>query len=236
MKETDAANGVDDLPAGYELVRFNPTVHLALPSQQAKVSREDLDRREAMAEEALRDKLRRQREEAKAEAMEKSDAKAGRTKAESAEKKRDLDVPPEPGWYRVLPNLGTLLDERDAVGSALRSADRDVNQRNAKLREALIAKGPDRRISRSEFWKEGLAELDAAMPHFQAPIRLLRNTLSLAQATGRPVRVPPMLLLGPPGVGKTYFSHRVAELLGAPHATVAFDQPSCGSEIGRAHV
>src|ERR1700704_2280910 len=40
-----------------------------------------------------------------------------------------------------------------------------------------------------------------------------------------------MLLLGPPGVGKTYFSHRVAQLLGAPHADIAFDQPTAGSQL-----
>ena len=40
-----------------------------------------------------------------------------------------------------------------------------------------------------------------------------------------------MLLLGPPGVGKTYFTHRVAELLGAPHASIAFDQSTSGSEM-----
>lgn len=33
-----------------------------------------------------------------------------------------------------------------------------------------------------------------------------------------------MLLLGPPGIGKTHFRHRVAELLGAAHTAVRFDQ------------
>lgn len=40
-----------------------------------------------------------------------------------------------------------------------------------------------------------------------------------------------MLLLGPPGVGKTFFSHQVAELLGTPHASIAFDQPSAGTQL-----
>ena len=73
--------------------------------------------------------------------------------------------------------------------------------------------------------------LEASLPHFREPIRLLRNSLALADATRRPVRVPPMLLLGPPGVGKTYFTHRVAELLGAPHASIAFDQSTAGADL-----
>lgn len=53
----------------------------------------------------------------------------------------------------------------------------------------------------------------------------------LAELTPGPVRVPLMLLLGPPGVAKTLFSHRVAALMGASYAAIAFDQPSAGAGL-----
>jgi ATP-dependent Lon protease len=229
-KRSDSGES-DDLPAGYELVRFDPRVLLALPAELARTSRQELDRRAAAADEARREDLRKRQEAMKAEALAEGNATVTKNRSEADAKKRAFAAPPAPGWYRVLPELCALLDERNAVGGALRSADQDVNKRNAQLREVLIEKGPDRRIARHESWREMLAELEAALPHFQAPIRLLRNTLALAEATSRPVRVPPMLLLGPPGVGKTYFSHRVAQLLGAAHAAVAFDQPTAGSQL-----
>jgi ATP-dependent Lon protease len=40
-----------------------------------------------------------------------------------------------------------------------------------------------------------------------------------------------MLLLGPPGLGKTHFSQQVAELLGVPHAALSYDQPSAGNSL-----
>jgi len=229
-KRSDSGE-LDDLPTGYELVRFDPRVLLALPAELARTSRAELDRRGAAADEARREELRRRQEAVKAEALAEGNATAERNKADAEARKRAFAAPPAPGWYRVIPDLGVLQDERNAMGSALRSADQDVNKRNAKLRETLIEKGPDRSIARHESWREMLADLEAALPHFQAPIHLMRNTLALAEATLRPVRVPPMLLLGPPGVGKTYFSHRVAQLMGAAHASIAFDQPTAGSQL-----
>jgi ATP-dependent Lon protease len=132
---------------------------------------------------------------------------------------------------RVIRKWAELVGATEDTAQALRSADKDVNERNAKLRERLIHRGPDRRIAQPEGWREAMDQLEASLPHFREPIRLLRNSLALADATGRPVRVPPMLLLGPPGVGKTHFTHRVAELMGAPHASIAFDQPTAGNQL-----
>jgi ATPase family associated with various cellular activities (AAA) len=98
-------------------------------------------------------------------------------------------------------------------------------------RRRHIKKGPVRRIAQPEGLRESMDQLEASLPHFREPTRLLRNALALAHATKQPARVPPMLLLGPPGIGKTYFTHRVAELMGAPHASTVFDQPTAGSGL-----
>ncbi|HEX7499550.1 MAG TPA: AAA family ATPase [Polyangia bacterium] len=141
----------------------------------------------------------------------------------------DREAPP--GWHRVLPGLQALLDVGEGADAALRTADKDVRERVAGIRKRLAHLGPDRRIAQPEGWREAIAGLETAPPHFREPTRLLRNALALAEATKRPVRVPPMLLRGPPGVGKTFFSHRVADLMGAAHACIAFDQPTTGAQL-----
>ncbi|MBA3599096.1 MAG: AAA family ATPase [Methylibium sp.] len=121
---------------------------------------------------------------------------------------------------------GAFLEDRQH-----RSADTDVGKRLKSMVERLVNSGPDRRYARSGDSRAQLESLEREMPHFRAPLRLLKHTLALAEVAPRPVRIPPMLLLGPPGVGKTHFSQRVAELLAVPHAAIGYDQPSAGNAL-----
>ena len=171
-----------------------------------------------------------QEAKSKAAAAERSE-KAGQTGTQGANPLHPIGDEPAPGYYRVIRKWAEFANATDDPAKSLRSADKVVNERHAKLRALLIDKGPDRRIARPQNWKEAIGGLEASLPHFREPVRLLRNSLALADATHRPVRIPPMLLLGPPGVGKTYFTHRVAELLGAPHASIAFDQSMGAAEL-----
>jgi hypothetical protein len=219
-------------PPGYEVHRVDSGTKLLLPLGEAK------ERRRILLDQQLAEDKERQ-EELKWEAEErKRDSEA---EATAAAKRATTDVdfglsllaePPPPGFYRVLPRLAELLADSSTDGAKLRSADVDVNQRRSKLLQVLAKKGPDRRVAQPAHGQGALAALEAALPHFREPIAYVRRTLALAQATGKPVRVPPMLLLGPPGVGKTHFTHRLAELLKAPHAAIAFDQPIVGGLHG----
>ncbi len=142
---------------------------------------------------------------------------------------------PLPGLLRVVLQHeaivdGTLLEQR-----LTRSADSDVTRRSKEVLERLAAEGPDRPIARPPNWREGLQELVREMPHFREPVRLLSNALALGEVSAGPTRIPPLLLLGPPGVGKTHFSQTVAALLGTSHASLAFDQPGAGTGLRGSH-
>ena len=223
------------LPVGYELVRFDHATNLALPLTTAVESRLELGRRHKILLDA-QDEDRLQRQEAlAAEGLEERNRAAEQLKSDSDAAARSTATAtsdePAPGRYRVIQKWTELVQASEDAANVLRSADKEVNERAAKLRQRLIKKGPDRNLAQPKAWREAMDQLEASLPHFHDPIRLLRNSLALAHATKRPVRVPPMLLLGPPGIGKTYFTHRVAEVIGAPHASIAFDQPTAGSTL-----
>lgn len=57
-------------------------------------------------------------------------------------------------------------------------------------------------------------------PNFAEVTELVLNTLHSQALTGRPAQLPPMLLSGPPGVGKTRYIKRIAAALGVPFADI----------------
>lgn len=138
----------------------------------------------------------------------------------------NLAEPPLHGFHRVLPRFDEATAERPT-----NSADEDVRKQREKVRQYLLKAGPDRRVARPAHWQDEFALLAEEMPNFAEPIELVRNMMALAKASDKVQRIPPMMLLGPPGVGKTLFSQRLAEILGAPYFAIAFDQPSAGSQL-----
>ncbi|MDX7953471.1 AAA family ATPase [Lichenihabitans sp. Uapishka_5] len=59
-----------------------------------------------------------------------------------------------------------------------------------------------------------LRALDAAAPNFQAVTRLVQNAVTLSKVGVAPIRLPPMLMVGAPGTGKTRYAHALAAAIG----------------------
>lgn len=221
----------DSAPAGYESVLVGQGTALWLPSRAAADVREEAQRR-AWSEQDVRDSEEHRRREA---ARQLQMAQQVEQAAKQVERLRNLRVmqgtKAKPGWHRVLPQLAEIAKELNDPKALERTPDKDVTQRRRRTLERLVELGPDRRVAIPKEWRAAVDELEATLPHFHAPVRALRHALALAESTRTPPRIAPQLLLGPPGFGKTFFTHRVAEMFGSTHAAIQFDQPNAGSGL-----
>ena len=109
--------------------------------------------------------------------------------------------------------------------------DRDHAKREELALSRALECGPCRSIVRPAEWRDALDELARELPAFRGAIELIRNAHVLSEATGSALAIPPLLLVGPPGVGKSYFCGRLAEVLESGSKWIAMDQPSAGSQL-----
>jgi len=100
----------------------------------------------------------------------------------------------------------------------------DVERRLAKLppkeHESLRAtyqRMLDKGAERFQVKPSGIPAMDHLydeLPNFHAALDDVKRQLALCQDSRDALEITPMLLLGPPGVGKTHFAREVAKLLG----------------------
>ena len=69
---------------------------------------------------------------------------------------------------------------------------------------------------------ERLDELAASAPNFCDVLGVVRRAAVLSMCANTSLSIPPLLLLGPPGVGKTYVARKIAEALDVPMAEYSF--------------
>jgi ATP-dependent Lon protease len=66
-------------------------------------------------------------------------------------------------------------------------------------------------------------------PNFADPVRFMAEQAALSRLRGDgQFRAPPMLFVGPPGIGKTYFAKALAELLGSRVETIGLSATTSG--------
>ena len=76
-----------------------------------------------------------------------------------------------------------------------------------------------------------LPEMDALfddLPNFAEVLEDIRKHLALCIDSNDSVELPPMLLLGEPGIGKTHFARKLAELLGTGFGFVPMSSLTAG--------
>lgn len=124
--------------------------------------------------------------------------------------------------------LSSLLEN-----SAIASGDGDEKTRVRQTIKRLMESGGHRPIIvPGPAWQGELDELREHFPNFERAISdVILPSLAIAAAGGR-ARPAPLLLLGSPGVGKSFFAEMLGKMLGVPRAKIDMAAATIGAGIG----
>lgn len=122
-----------------------------------------------------------------------------------------------------------LIDNRDT-----RTPDKGMRERDDAIYKQLRKLGALRQVAgESEIMHalERVTALRSQQPHFAQVIDFIVDRMRLALDLGQPLHIPPILLVGPPGGGKTHFSFGLAEALGRSVHRHSFDAGYTGCSL-----
>lgn len=120
-----------------------------------------------------------------------------------------------------------------AVEKALQELPPSANEALRALYDKMLRMG-GQRFTVKPSTMPPLDDLIGELPNFAAVLEDIRRQLALCIDSEDAVELPPMLLLGAPGIGKTHFARRIAQLLGTGYGFVPMSSLTAGWILGGA--
>ncbi len=105
-------------------------------------------------------------------------------------------------------------------------AERDYDTLRATY-QRMLERGPQR-FQVKPAGVPDMGELYATLPNFHEVLDDVKRHVALAQDSRDGLEVTPMLLLGAPGIGKTHFARKLADLLGTGMTLVPMSSMTAG--------
>ncbi|MFV1497751.1 AAA family ATPase [Phaeobacter sp. JH20_02] len=140
----------------------------------------------------------------------------GEDSGERAARRRHSTSPSEQDRARIKRRVDLLLERRKAA-SGMGHLSREHRERLSVFRDGvrLVA------IATEHLADELAAELHGEMPWMAPATEAVWHAMRRSVRDGWPgLRLPPMLLDGPPGIGKSHWARRLGQLLTVPTAVV----------------
>ncbi|GKS88133.1 AAA family ATPase [Acidovorax sp. SUPP2539] len=125
-------------------------------------------------------------------------------------------VPQTPALSLPVAQLRNVFHPCDVERKLTRLQDGGSQREYENLRavyERMLERGPER-FQVKPSGVPDMAHLYDQLPNFTDVLDDVKRHVALAQDSRDGLEVTPMLLLGPPGIGKTHFARHLAELLG----------------------
>ncbi len=124
----------------------------------------------------------------------------------------------------------TIFDEQEVQARWMHLQAHGSTQEQAVLMgiyERMLHRGGTRQWARPGAMPD-LSGLCEALPNFAQPLDEVRRQLALGLDGDEGLALMPMLLLGPPGIGKTHFARQLAAALGSHAELVSMNAMTAG--------
>ena len=135
-------------------------------------------------------------------------------------------VPQSPGLKLPIANVRNVFRPGDVERKLAKLPPREHEALRATY-ERMLERGPERFQVKPSGVPE-MASLYEQLPNFADALDDVKRHVALAQDAGDGLEVTPMLLLGPPGIGKTHFARHLADLLGTGMSLVPMSSMTAG--------
>jgi hypothetical protein len=127
-----------------------------------------------------------------------------------------------------LEQINRARDNNQALGSR----DAKDKKRVTELLDELQSRTGIRKLAGPGFnWRKKLADMLEQHPNFNEVITYLKGEFQIALETKMPLELAPMLLDGPPGIGKTLFAHALSDLFGSGFQRINMENAQTSSEL-----
>src|SRR3954467_3094485 len=135
-------------------------------------------------------------------------------------------VPHSPCLKLPIANLRSVFRPQDVERKLAKLPGREHEHLRTTY-ERMLERGPDRFQVKPSGVPE-MSGLYAQLPNFIDALDDVKRHVALSQDSRDGLEVTPMLLLGPPGIGKTHFARKLAELLGTGMSLVPMSSMTAG--------
>lgn len=132
--------------------------------------------------------------------------------------------------HQIFPRIDVVKERIARLGNGF-YGDQEHTMRQLKALSTALDRGPMRSVVRRPDWRSAFEDLATELPAYRAVLQVITNALALAEITGTTPSITPILIVGAPGVGKSYFCRRLAQTLGSGSAWIAMDQHTAGADL-----